>query len=263
MLLNQGRPESNYFSNKQEMEPCFKDKSVLVTGAGWGIGAAAALLYAANGAKVIVSDTSQKGGNDTVTKIKSKNGVATYIKTDVGNQSECEKLIKMTVDTYGSIDIACNNSAIFSEPIYETDKNRNLLNNEMGLNLNGLQNCMQYEIEAMQKQGGGGVIVNSSSIVGAIGSTRLRQFVAAKYGMATLLQNIPGEYQARGIHINTIAPAFIDTALLSALIQEETNRGIGLFPGGWHNTIQEVAGLVLWLSSDETYLFPSVYKDYN
>jgi NAD(P)-dependent dehydrogenase (short-subunit alcohol dehydrogenase family) len=200
------------------MEHCFKGKTVLVTGAGWGIGAATALLYAAYGAKVIVSDTSRKGGKDTLAKIKNKKGNATYIRTDVNNAAACWELIKRTISTYGSIDIACNNSAILS----------------------GLNNCMQFEIEAMQKQGGG-IIVNISSIVSAVGLGPSTQYTEAKYGAVAPLQEIPGEYP--GIRIHTIAPSFV--------------RGIKSFPMKRQGTIQEVAGLVLWLSSDETRIFPN------
>jgi NAD(P)-dependent dehydrogenase (short-subunit alcohol dehydrogenase family) len=242
------------------MEQYFKDKTVLVTGAGWGIGAATALLYAAYGAKVIVSDTSRKGGEDTMAKIKSQNGAATYIKTDVSDAAACEKLIKRTIETYGSIDIACNNSAIFSEPLPPADAELEASDNQLGLNLNGLHNCMQYEIEAMQKQGGG-VIVNTSSIIGAIDLASSIKYVEAKYSIPTLLQNVPGEYSA--IHINTIAPAFINTALLKDLIQKETEWGMKLFPMGRHGAIQEVVGLVIWLSSDETHLLSTVFNDTN
>jgi len=119
---------------------------------------------------------------------------------------------------------------------------------------------MQYEMEAMHKQGGG-VIVNTSSIMGAIGLASSSQYIEAKYGIVTLLQNVPGEFPA--IHIHTIAPAFIDTALLKNMIQKETEGGIKLFPMDRHGTIQEVAGLVLWLSSDETHLLSTVFNDTN
>jgi NAD(P)-dependent dehydrogenase (short-subunit alcohol dehydrogenase family) len=250
-----------YSSSKtHEMEHYFKGKTVLVTGAGWGIGAAAALLYAAYGAKVIISDTSRKGGKDTLEKIKNQRGNATYIKTDVSNAAACEELIKRTIRTYGSIDIACNNSAVFSEPLHSADRDMESADNQVGLNLTGLNNCMQYEIEAMQKQGGG-VIVNTSSIMGAGSLASSIKYIEAKYGILTLLQNVSGEYPA--IHINTIAPAFIDTAVLKDMIQKETEGGIKLFPMDRHGTVQEVAGLVLWLSSDETHLLPTVCNDNN
>ncbi len=244
------------------MEQYFKGKTVLVTGAGWGIGAATALLYAAYGAKVIVSDTSRKGGKDTMEKIKGQKGDATYIATDVSKAAACEKLIKRTIETYGSIDIACNNSAIFCESPYPADKHREAFDNELGLNLTGLHNCMQYEIDAMLKQGGG-IIVNTSSIVGAIGLASLSRFVEAKYGLAALLENTPGEYPTRGIYINTIAPAFINAALFHAMIQAEKGTRLELSLPGRLGMAQEVAGLVLWLSSDETHPLPTVFTGFN
>src|ERR1700733_14204571 len=132
------------------MEHYFKNKTVLVTGAEWGVGAATAVLYAAYGAKVIVSDTSQRAGKNTLAKIKNQNGNAIYIKTDVSNAAACEELIKRTIRTYGSIDIACNNSAVFSEHLHPAHWDMESSNIHVGLNLAGLNNCMQYEIEAMQ-----------------------------------------------------------------------------------------------------------------
>jgi NAD(P)-dependent dehydrogenase (short-subunit alcohol dehydrogenase family) len=242
------------------MEQTLKGKTVLVTGAGWGIGAAAALLYAAYGAKVIVSDTSRKGGKDTLAKIKNQKGNATYIKTDVSNAAACEQLIKRTIETYGSIDIACNNSAVYIETLRPAGGHMESAENEVGLNLTGLNNCMQYEIEAMHKQGGG-VIVNTSCVIGALGLALSNQYIEAKYGMVTVLQNRPEEHPA--IHINTIAPAFIGGALFKDMIQKETEGGIRLFPMDRHGTIQEVAGLALWLSSDEMHLLSTVFNDTN
>jgi NAD(P)-dependent dehydrogenase (short-subunit alcohol dehydrogenase family) len=250
---------SNLF-NSQEMEPYFKGKTVLVTGAGWGIGAATAFLYAAYGAKVIVSDTSRRAGRETLAKIKIQKGNATYIRTDVSNAAACKELIKRTIRTYGRIDIACNNSAVFSEPTHPGDGDKEPSANHGVLDLTGLNNCMQYEMEAMQKQGGG-IIVNTSSIIGAIGLASSSQYLEAKYGLGTLSENDRGQYAA--IQINTIAPAFIDTAVLKDMIQKETEGGIKLFPMDRHGTIQEVAGLVLWLSSDETQLLSSVFNDTN
>ena len=242
------------------MKYYFKDKTALVTGAGWGIGAAIALLYAAYGARVIVSDTSRKGGKDTMAKIKYQKGNATYIKADVSNAVACEELIKRTIQTYGRIDIACNNSAVFAEALGPADVDVESSDNQLGLNLAGLKNCMQYEIEAMQKQGGG-VIVNTSSIMGAVGLASSSRFVEAKYGIITLLQCVSKEYPA--IRINTIAPAFINTALSKDMIQREGEGRTKLFPIDRHGSIKEVAGLVLWLSSDETRLLSSVFNDTN
>jgi len=229
------------------MENYFKNKTVLVTGAGWGIGAATALLYAASGAKVIVSDTSRKGGKTTLGKIKDQKGNATYINADVSDQAACEELIKRTIRMHGSIDIACNNSAIFCD-------------SQAGLDLASLDNCMQYEIEAMQKQRGG-VIINTLSIMSTMGLTSSIRYIETKYGTVTLPHNIRGGSPA--IHIHTIAPSFIATALLKERLQEKMDGKIKLFPMDMHDTTRAVARLILWLSSDESHRMSTVFNDTN
>jgi NAD(P)-dependent dehydrogenase (short-subunit alcohol dehydrogenase family) len=242
------------------MEHYFKGKTVLVTGAGWSIGAATALLYAAYGAKVIVSDTSQKGGEKTLAKIKHQKGNAIYIKADVSSQVECEKLIKTTIQAYGSIDIACNNSAVFHETLPPAGGGMESSDNQSGLDLTSLNNCMQYEIEAMQKQRGG-VIINTLSIMGTIGLALSTQYIEAKYGTETLRQNIPGAYS--GIHIHTIPPTCIATALLKERLQNTIEGKLKLFPTDMHGTIQEMATFILWLSSDESRPLAPVFSDTN
>jgi NAD(P)-dependent dehydrogenase (short-subunit alcohol dehydrogenase family) len=242
------------------MQQIFKGKTVLITGAGWGIGAATALLFAAYGAKVIVSDTSRKGGKNTLAKIKNQKGEATYIRADVSNQDGCEELIKKTIQTYGKIDIACNNSPVFNEIPRLEDGDMELYDSWEAINFASLNNCMQYEIEAMQKQSGG-VIVNSVSIMGAMIVEPPNQYIDSKYGTLTSIQNNPGPYPT--IHIHTIAPPFIATALLKDRLQRNIEREIRFFPRDMHGTIQEVARLILWLSSEETHLLSTLFNDTN
>ena len=232
------------------MERYFRGKTVLVTGVGWGVGAATALLYAAYGAKVIISDTCGKEGKNTVAKIKSKKGDATFIKSDLSSPSECDKLIKRAIETYGSIDIACNNSGILSERGHHADKDMKVVNNEMSLNLNSLFYCMKYEIEAMQKQGGG-VIMNMAFVLGPTGLASLSPYVAAKYGIDELMIDTPEEYSARGIRINAVTPAFINRALFQGKILTEKGALVKLFPMHSISKVEKVARLVVWLSSDK------------
>jgi NAD(P)-dependent dehydrogenase (short-subunit alcohol dehydrogenase family) len=242
------------------MEQHFNGKTVLVTGAGWGIGAATALLYAASGAKVIVSDTSRKGGKNTLAKIKDQKGHAIYIQADVSCQAACEELIKTTIQAFGSIDIACNNSAVICETPDRTNGNMKSFDHQSGLNLSSLTNCMQYEIEAMQKHRGG-IIINTLSILGAIGTASSTRYIETKYGTETLPHNFRGEYPA--IHIHTIAPTFIATALLKERSLQKMEGKINPFSMDSHATIQEVARLILWLSSDESHRMSTVFNDAN
>jgi NAD(P)-dependent dehydrogenase (short-subunit alcohol dehydrogenase family) len=218
------------------------------------------LLYAASGAKVIVSDTSRKGGKNTLAKIKDQKGNAIYIQADVSSQPACEELIKTTIQAYGSIDIACNNSAVFCDTLHPADGNMGSSDDQAGLNLTSLNNCMQYEIEAMQRQHGG-VIINALSIMGAIGLASSIRYIEAKYGTVPLLHNIPRASPA--IHIHTIAPPFIATALLKERLQKKMEGKTKLFPMDISGTTQEVARLILWLSSDKSRRLSTLFNDTN
>ena len=229
------------------MEQYFEGRTALVTGAGWGIGAAIAMSYAAHGAKVMVSDTNQEKGRDIVARIKSKKGVAAFIKADVRKGPECEKLIRRTISTYGSIDIACNNTAIFSELQSPAGNGLQAFDDEMALDPSGLFYCINLEIEAMQKQGGG-VIINMSSILGAARLAPCDSYVAAKYGMAGQIHVAPEEDANRGIRIHVIAPAFINAAMLDGNKQPQRNMPDPPFMGRT-GKIGEAAGQVIWLSS--------------
>jgi NAD(P)-dependent dehydrogenase (short-subunit alcohol dehydrogenase family) len=229
------------------MKEVFSGKVAMVTGSGSGIGRAAALAYACKGAKVIVSDINE---NDTVTRIKESGGEAYFIKTDVSKASECEKLINESVKKYGKIDIAFNNAGILGEENNLADTSLDGYAKVIGINLNGVFFCMKYEIEAMLKQGGG-VIINTASILGAVGFATYSGYVAAKHGVVGLTQNAALEYSSKNIRINCVAPGFIDTPLLNT-IDKSGKQGLVLkHPIGRLGTPEEVAELVIWLSSDK------------
>jgi NAD(P)-dependent dehydrogenase (short-subunit alcohol dehydrogenase family) len=232
------------------MERYFTGKTVLVTGAGWGVGAATALLYASYGAKVVIADTSVKGGKNLAAKIKRQNGESSFIRTDVNSPSDCEKLIKRTIETYGSIDIACNNSAICTKRAHSLYKDMNLLGNEMSIDLNSLFYCMKYEIEAMQKKGGG-VIINLAFVLGANGLASYDPFVAVKYGMNEPTQNIPAEFSVGGIRVNAVTPTFINTALRQEMRLTKKGTLVKLPAMGRIAKMEKVASVVVWLSSDK------------
>ena len=163
----------------------FESKVALVTGWGSGIGQATALAYAAQGAKVIVSDINE---TETVTKIKANGGEATFVKTDLSKASECEQLIEKVIKLYGKIDIAFNNAGILGETNKLADTTLAGFARVIDINLNSVFYCMKYEIGAMLKQGGG-VIVNTASILGAVGFDSFSGYVAAKHGVVGLTQN--------------------------------------------------------------------------
>jgi NAD(P)-dependent dehydrogenase (short-subunit alcohol dehydrogenase family) len=229
------------------MDKLFSGKVAMVTGAGSGIGQATALSYACSGAKVIVSDIRD---NDTVAKIKSSGGEAYFIKTDVSKAGDCEKLINESLKVYGKIDIAFNNAGILGEENDLADTSLEGYAKVIGINLNGVFFCMKYELEAMLKQGSG-VIINTASILGAVGFGTYCGYVAAKHGVVGLTQNAALEYSGRNIRINCVAPGFINTPLLDTIDKSGKAGLILKHPIGRLGTPEEVAALVIWLSSDK------------
>jgi NAD(P)-dependent dehydrogenase (short-subunit alcohol dehydrogenase family) len=229
------------------MESLFSGKVALVTGGESGIGQATAISYAANGAKVIVSDIKQ---TDTVAQIKAKGGEASFVQADVSDASQCQNLIKETIRIYGKIDIAFNNAGILGETNSLADMSLEGFAKVIGINLNGVFFCMKYEIEAMLKQLSG-VIINTASILGEVGFASYCGYVAAKHGVVGLTQNAALEYSSKGIRINCVAPGFINTPLLDSIEKNAKQALILKHPIGRLGTAAEVAALVIWLSSEK------------
>ena len=228
-------------------------KVAIVTGAGSGIGKAVSLLYASEGAKVVVTDLDEKGGNETVSFIKSQGGIALFIKGDTSNPEDQKSMVEMAVKKYGGLHIAFNNAGIGGDiaptgeyPIDGWDK-------IISINLSGVFYGLRYQIPAMLTTGEGGSIVNMSSILGTVGSKNVSGYVAAKHGVVGLTKTAALEYADKQIRINAVGPGYINTPLLSNTLDEATIKSLaGLHPIGRLGTAEEVAELVLWLSSSKS-----------
>jgi len=232
------------------MEKMFENKVVIVTGGGSGIGQATAVLYAQGGAKVIVSDIDEKGGQETVASIKKAGGDASFVKTDVSNPEDCEALVKTTIRIYGRLDMAFNNAGIGGEMNPIADMSVEGWLKVINVNLNSVFYCMKYELPEMLKQGHGS-IVNMSSILGQVAFGNSAAYVAAKHGVVGISRNAAVEYAKQGIRVNAVGPAFINTPLLSALDQKMKDALVTMHPIGRLGEAKEVAELVVWLSSDK------------
>jgi NAD(P)-dependent dehydrogenase (short-subunit alcohol dehydrogenase family) len=237
----------------------FTDKVALVTGAGSGIGRTSAQFYAREGAKVIVSDIDEVGGQETVRLIKQASGDAFFIKTDVSNPADCEKMVSHTIEKYGRLDYACNNAGIGGEQNLTADYSQEGWQKVIGINLSGVFYCMKYEIPAILKTRG--AIVNMASILGQVGFAAAPAYVAAKHGVVGLTKNAAIEYASSGIRVNAIGPAFIKTPMIAKLEEDATtlNTLISLHPMGRLGTPEEVAELVIWLSSERASFVTGAY----
>jgi NAD(P)-dependent dehydrogenase (short-subunit alcohol dehydrogenase family) len=235
-------------------------KVALVTGAASGIGRASALLYAREGAKVVVSDVNVEGGQETVGLIQKASGEAFFVKTDVANPADCENLVRRTIEKFGRLDLACNNAGIGGEQNLTADYSIEGWQKVIAVNLSGVFYCMKFEIPEMLKTGGG-AIVNMASILGQVGFAGAPAYVAAKHAVIGLTQNAAVEYSAQRIRVNSIGPAFIKTPMIAALEenQEALKMLVGLHPIGRLGLPEEVAELVIWLSSSRASFVTGAY----
>lgn len=228
-----------------------KNKTAIVTGAGSGIGKAIALLFAKNGARVVLSDMDEAGGKKALEEIKSMGGQAIFVKTDVSNPEDCRKLVDEAQKEYTDVHIAVNNAGIGGEQAPVGEYSIEGWNKVINVNLNGVFYGMRYQIPAMLKAGGG-AIVNIASILGQVGFDNSAAYVAAKHGVVGLTKNAALEYSRQGIRVNAVGPGFIKTPMVeNNLKQEQLNQLAAVHPIGRLGTSEEVAELVLWLASEK------------
>jgi NAD(P)-dependent dehydrogenase (short-subunit alcohol dehydrogenase family) len=230
----------------------FEGKIALVTGAASGIGESIALLYAKNGAKVIVSDIDDAGGRKVVDSILKAGGEAIYVHADVSIPDDCMKLVGQALAKYDRIDFACNNAGIGGEQNPVAQLSVEGWNRIIATNLSGVFYCMRYEIQAMLKNGGGS-IVNMASILGQVGFAGAAAYVSAKHGVLGLTQTAALEYSKVGIRVNAVGPAFIRTPMIAGVIADSgaAQALTAAHPIGRLGQPEEVAELVLWLSSEK------------
>jgi len=233
------------------MKKLLEAKVALVTGGATGIGRATALVFAREGANVVVADLAVEGAQETVRRIKEAGGAALFVQCDVSKAPDVEELIKKTVDTYGRLDCAFNNAGVgptgttaeCTEAEWDTTIN---------INLKGVWLCLKYEILQMLRQGGG-VIVNTASAGGLIGTPGLAAYTASKHGVVGLTKTAALEYVQSGIRVNAVCPGSVLTPMLEqGLAANPAMRDLILskHPIGRFGKPEEIAEAAVWLCSD-------------
>jgi NAD(P)-dependent dehydrogenase (short-subunit alcohol dehydrogenase family) len=240
------------------MQITFTGKTALVTGAGSGIGEAIAKGLAASGARVIVQDLHAQAADRVAASITSTGGLAHSVVGDVSDPAVVERLVAESVVAGGALHLLVNNAGIGGPmaPIgeYPLDGWRKV----MDVNLDGVFYGMRYAIPEMLKAGGGS-IVNIASILGAVGFAQSGAYVAAKHAILGLTQTAALEYSVKGIRINAIGPAFIDTPLLAALPPGAKEALVASHPIGRLGRAEEVADLTQYLLSDKASFITGSY----
>ncbi len=233
------------------MAQAMAGKAALVTGAGMGIGRATALAFAREGTNVVVADINSDAGNETVELIQKAGGKAVFVLCDVSKAEEVKAMVETATREFGSLDFACNNAGIHAPavptPLPQVEDD--LWDRVMGVNLKSVFMCMKHELAVMERQGSG-VIINIASLAGLVSEPGFAIYTASKHGVMGLTKSVAFDYARKGIRINAVCPAPVDTPMVASAPKEVLDMLMAGIPMGRLGKAEEVAGAVMWLCSD-------------
>ena len=229
-----------------------KNKVAIVTGGTSGIGRDTAILFAKEGAKVVVAGRREVEGQETLSLLRAAGGEGIFVQTDVAKTADVQALVQKTVEKFGRLDIAFNNAGVEGNWMPIAEQPEDDWDRTIAINLKGVWLCLKYEIQQMLRQGTGGAIVNMSSVAGRIGSAGATTYCASKHGVIGLTKGAALETATKGIRVNAICPAVIETPMGERLFgaPEMKKFSIGLHPIGRFGQPMEVAYAVWFLASD-------------
>jgi len=227
----------------------FQGRTAIVTGAASGIGRAAALGLAANGANVVITDINAEALAIVARSITDSGGVAHAVVASVAKHEEVKQVVDQAVGRFGALHLAFNNAGIGGPlgPTHEIDIDAYLA--LMDINLHSVFYGLRYQVPAIIASGGG-AIVNTSSILGTVGDANALAYVAAKHGVTGMTKAAALDYAAQGVRINSVHPGYVDTPLLENLPDGAYEGLVGLHPIGRLGTPTDIADTVLFLLSD-------------
>ncbi|EJG01724.1 SDR family NAD(P)-dependent oxidoreductase [Flavobacterium sp. F52] len=229
-----------------------ENKVAFVSGGGSGIGRVVAEAYAREGAKVVVADINVEHGEETVKMIKEKGGEAFFIKGDSSSAADNKHMVEVTVSKYGRLDIACNNAGMGGPAKPTGEYEPEAWDKVIALNLSGVFYACRYQLEQMEKNGGGS-IVNIASIHGQVAAPNSVAYTASKHGVVGLTKNIAVEYAQKNIRCNAVGPGYIETALLKDNLNKDMMQAVAAKSAmNRLGTAEEVAELVVFLNSDKS-----------
>ena len=232
------------------------DKVSIITGGGSGMGRTAALMFAAEGAKVVVADFVESAGEETVRMVREAGGVATFVRTDVSSEASARSMVQHAVATYGRVDTLYNNAGIMPEEDHSViDTPVEAWDRVMAVNVRGVFLGCKYAIPQMLEQGSGSII-NVASFVAILGcSVPQDAYTSSKGAVMALTRSLAVRFAGRGVRSNSISPGPIETPLLMDwLLKDEAAKQLRLArnPTGRFGKPEEIVHVAIYLASDES-----------
>lgn len=229
-------------------------KVIIVTGAGGGIGEAAAEYFAAEGASVVAGGRSGATVERVADRISAAGGTCLPCIVDVAKADDCRAMIDLTKREFGRLDGAFNNAGIDGPLAPAADYPEDAFDDVIAINLKGVWNCMRFEIPAMLETGGGS-IVNNASALGEVGQFNMVAYCGAKAGVLGLTRGAALDYGAKGIRVNALSPGVIETPMMTSQMQaypELRDMLLARHPIGRLGTPAEMARAAGWMLSDSS-----------
>jgi NAD(P)-dependent dehydrogenase (short-subunit alcohol dehydrogenase family) len=240
-------------------------KAALITGGGGGIGRAAALAFAREGALVAVADIATAAAAETVAQVAAAGGRALALGGEVARDPDVREMVADAVAAFGRLDCAFNNAGIAGWQAdaagnKTADWSEQAFDRLIAVNLKGVWLCMKHELVQMQAQGGG-VIVNTASIAGLVGLPAACAYVAAKHGVVGLTKTAALEYADVGIRVNAVCPGYIRTPMTAPMSPRRNSEILARTPAKRVGSPGEIAEMVVWLCSERaSYVTGAAYN---
>lgn len=232
----------------------------IVTGGASGIGKAVVEQYIRDGIAVVIADVNDVAGESLAAALRENNGKAVYVHCDVSLPEDNQRLVDTAMEQFGRLDYAVNNAGIGGEPNPTGSYSLEGWHKVINVNLNGVFYGMHAQIPAMLKSGSGS-IVNVSSILGAVAFAGAPAYVTAKHGLVGLTKAAALDHSAQGIRVNAIGPGFIDTPLISSVMDDPAMGSVitSLHPIGRIGRSEEVAEAICFLTSERASFITGAY----
>jgi NAD(P)-dependent dehydrogenase (short-subunit alcohol dehydrogenase family) len=232
------------------------DKVAIITGAGGGMGRTAALMFAAQGARVVVAEYGEEAGAETVRLVEAQGGQASLARVDVSREADAKAMVDHAIERFGRVDVLYNNAGIMPEADHSvTDTDVAVWDQVMAVNVRGVFLGCKYAIPRMVEQGSGSVI-NIASFVALVGcSVPQDAYTASKGALLALTRSLAVQFGPHGVRTNAICPGPVETPLLMDwLVKDEEAKRIRLArnPSGRFGKPEEIVNMAVYLASDES-----------